>query len=49
MTVDFHSHPIMQEFREGLEVLGIDPIVEDGFTYLNGRLKSIWNLWNRRE
>lgn len=32
MTIDFHAHPVTEEFRAGLEYLGIDPIIADGFS-----------------
>ncbi len=31
MTIDFHTHPIPEKFKEGLRELGIDPIKDDGF------------------
>ncbi|MFY4635343.1 hypothetical protein [Scardovia wiggsiae] len=30
-TIDFHTHPVLQSFREALTGLGIDPIEDDGF------------------
>ncbi len=30
-TVDFHAHPVTQEFRDGIKTLKIDVIKEDGF------------------
>ena len=30
-TVDFHAHPVTNEFRDGIKELGIDVIKEDGF------------------
>lgn len=30
-TIDFHTHPVPQSFREALTDLGIDPIEDDGF------------------
>ncbi len=32
MTIDFHAHPVTEQFRAGLEYLGIDPIIADGFS-----------------
>lgn len=31
MNIDFHAHPITKIFRENIELLGIDPINDDGF------------------
>lgn len=31
MTIDFHTHPIPDNFKEGLKDLEIDPIEDDGF------------------
>lgn len=30
-NIDFHAHPITKIFRENIELLGIDPIYDDGF------------------
>lgn len=31
MTVDYHAHPVTEEFCIGLKELGIDPVEYDGF------------------
>ena len=33
-TVDFHAHPVTQEFREGINYLGID-VIKEVFKGLN--------------
>ncbi len=35
MAIDFHAHIITPEYKRGLESLGIDPIVADGFALPN--------------
>lgn len=34
--VDFHAHPVTDEFRKAMEYLGINPIEDDGFPLLKG-------------
>ncbi|MCF0259460.1 MAG: hypothetical protein HUJ54_06325 [Erysipelotrichaceae bacterium] len=36
-TIDFHAHPIPEQFAKGLEELGIDPIEDDGFPSFAGK------------
>lgn len=31
MTIDFHAHCVTKEYKDGLNILGIDPLVVDGF------------------
>lgn len=38
MTIDFHAHPIPENFKVGLKDMGINPITDDGFPLPN------WNI-----
>lgn len=41
-TIDFHTHPVPQSFREALTGVGIDPIEDDGVPF------PAWSIGDHR-